>query len=193
MIQLSGSIEDHRRELFKLVAPGANLEVRGVDFSLRELQAAASRLDGQQAWFRTIPAVLRSLGVDEVANRVIVEVSTVVRDVEVLIADRFDLHGLVKVESDGTGRLLIGAGTLRVIARDRNGRAVAGLECQPIADLGGLIGVPPITDAAGVCQVEVPATGYWVRLAQGRPRVVIAVGRVVVAANRTTEVVIETP
>lgn len=193
--QFSDNIEQHRQALMSGLGPLARLEVMPVEYSLEYLQAEADKIHGTKDWFLTIPAYLRTYGVDEVANRIFIRISSVEPNAQDIIEEHFGWAGLTKVESDGTGAKLLPFGTLRVEARDRQGDPVAGLRCNAIPDLA-VAGEPiaPETDQQGICVLELPATGYWIRLERGHgPPVQVAIGRAVVVPGGVTQLVIETP
>ena len=193
--QFSAHVDEHRAALLSRVRPGAPLEVRAVSRSLAYLKAQAERLRGQDAWFRSIPAVLTSYGVDEPANQVFVRISSVNADATRLIEQHFGWQGAVTVESDGTGALLLPHGQLVVTVHDSHGNAVSHLRCVAISDLPGAYEAPtnaPTTDARGQCRLELPATGYWIRLERTiGGRGLVTVERGVVVAERTTEVLVK--
>lgn len=195
--QFSANVAAHRAALFAQVRPGAPLDVREVHWSLRQLQAFADQLDGNDPWFETIPAVIIGWGPDVIANRLWIEASSIDADLEKRIESHFGWpSGLIAVESDGTGALLLETGTLRVIARKAHGEPIAGLACVAIPDLDGAYDPRPVpmptTDATGTCALRLPATGYWIRLEKGEaPPTLVAIGRAVVVAGHTEEVIIQ--
>lgn len=193
--QFSGNVEQHRQALMRGIGPLAKFEVLPVEYSLRSLKAEAAKLQGADEWFRTIPAVLEAYGVDEAANRILIRISSVKPDAQDIIERHFGWTGLTKVESDETGALLLPFGTLRVQARDARGDPVAGLGCTAVSDLVGVYEVlAPVTNQQGVCVLQLPATGYWIRLERGHgPPVQVAIGRAVVVPGGVTQLVIETP
>lgn len=154
---------------------------------------------GEDAWFRSIPAYLKSYGVRISANRVIIDVSTLATDLAEVIERHFRWpKGVALVESDGTGALLLPMGALRIEAIDPQGKPVHGLACVAVPDIDGAYESRPMpmptTDSRGICVLRLPATGYRIQLERGAgPPTVVAIGRAVVGAARTTEVTIRTP
>ena len=197
VVQFAGASDVHERALNRLVRPDAPLEVRAVRWSLRELEAFASRLDGQDGWFRSIPAVLVGYGPAISDNRVSIDVSSVVPNIEAIVEAHFGWKDVALVRSDGTGALLLESGRLRVLVVGRAGDPVEGLECAPVADLAGAYETPTEgvrTDERGICELDLPATGYWIRLERGGgPPEVVAMGRAVVRAGEVTEVTMQVP
>jgi hypothetical protein len=195
--QFSNNLEQHRRALFSQVQPGARLEVNAVRWSLRDLDALSARFVAGDPWFASIPAVLYGSGPDVVANRFQVQISSADPRAESLILDHFKLSpDILEVSIDGTGALLLERGTLHITAVDAKGHGVPGLACAAYADVPGAYDSHPLpmprTDAAGVCALVLPATGYWIRLETGEgPPTVVAIGRAVVTAHDTTRLSIE--
>jgi hypothetical protein len=191
--QFTRRIDQHRAALAGQMRPGAPLEVREVKWTLAELTAMAGRLRGADRWFASIDAFLLSVGVDVATNRVKIEISSANPEAADEIAAHFGLQGKVLVVSDGTGAGLLPYGSLLVKAVDDRGKPVPGLDCIFVADLPGAHETPippPRTDRNGSCSLEVPATGYWIRLQQhvGNQRSVAGLSRVVVSPDTTTRV-----
>jgi hypothetical protein len=199
VVQFAGNFDTHRKAILAHVHPGAPLELRQVQWSLAQLQGFARRVVGDEEWFKTIPAFLYGFGPDVAANRVSIQISSVVPDATSQIENHYGWSSdIVKVVSDGTGALLLETGLLRVTARDTTGRPVSGLACVAVPDLSGAYEprpVPmPMTDADGVCDLVLPATGYWIRLERGGgPPELVAIGRAVVIEDRAMEVVVTVP
>lgn len=195
--QFSGHVEEHRAALRSRVSPNAPLEVRQVQRSLAYLKAEAARIDPNDPWFRSIPAVVISAGVDDVANQVFIRISSINADATRLIEDHFGWHGAVLVESDGTGALLLPRGSLVITVRDARGNPVPGLRCVAIPDLAGAYEAPvdaPRTNEEGVCRIDLPATGYWIRIERTQdPRSHVAIERSVVVEGRTSALAITVP
>jgi hypothetical protein len=194
--QFSGHVEEHRRQLYARISPEANFEVRAVDRSLAEIREMASVLDepANQEWFATIPAVLKGYGLRVAGNRLGVDLSTVHPDAPRLVAEHFGWGDAVQVDVDGTGALLLGRGVLTVTARDGQGRPVAGLGCTAVADLPGAYESPqqvPRTGPDGQCTLELPATGYWIRLSTQDDLAGMARATVVPNGRATVTVLVE--
>lgn len=175
--QFSDDIEQHRRHLYGLVSPDANFEVRLVARSLDDLRAMARVLDdpAQRQWFEGIPAALKGYGPLIAANRLGVTLSTVHPDAQALVAEHFGWGDAVQVEADGTGALLLESGSLAIVVRDRQAKPVPGLVCRAVSDLPGAYEPPlpiPTTDAGGRCTLDLPATGFWIEIADRDGRVV---------------------
>lgn len=194
VIQFSGHLDQHRAALASTLQPDAKVEFRAVRWSLGELEAQAQRLRGTDSWFRTIPAVLQSYGVDITTDRIKVRISSVDPLAAGMIEDHFGLSGMIDVESDDTGAMLVPTGMLRVFARDGAGHPVRGLRCEARPDIGDAVdGGGTETDRAGRCRLKLPATGTWVLLIQGSgpTRTVVGIGRAVVTPEQESDLVIE--
>jgi hypothetical protein len=152
-------------------------------------------LDPFDPWFATIPAVLQSAGVDEQTNSVFARISSANPDAQRLIEEHFGWQGMLTLESDGTGALLLPKGTLVLRVVDERGRPQAGLQCAAVPDMPGAYESPldaPQTDADGKCRLELPATGYWVRLQRmdEEGTAPVGQGRAVVQAGVVSEATI---
>lgn len=195
--QFSRNVGTHRIALFSLVQPGAPLEVNGVRWSLKELNALAGRFDRQDPWFSTIPAVLYGSGPDVGTNRFDLEISTADPRAEGLVLEHFKLGtDILQVTIDGTGALLLERGTLRIRAVDKHGAGIPGIACAAYADVAGAYDSHPVpmptTNDGGICLLQLPATGYWVRLEEGEgPPTVVGIGRAVVTPHSTTDLTIQ--
>jgi hypothetical protein len=196
VVQFNGRLDVHRSAIFASVRPGARLEVRQVRWSVADLDQFASRLVGDEAWFRTIPAYLAGYGPNIMANRVEVEISSADLSAPAKIKAHYGwTDEVVIVTSDGTGVLLLPKGTLRITALNAQGRPVTGLACVAISDIDGAQesrpAPMPTTGSDGVCEFEVAATAYTIQLERGSaPTEVVATGRAVVAKGTTARVTI---
>lgn len=169
VVQFSGQIEKHRAALYAKISPDANFEVRAVEFSTAELQELAAKLmdPANEAWFATIPASLQGYGPGVSSNRLHIKISSANPNAAALIEQHFGWQGVAEVESDGTGALMLPRGTLRVRATNQQGLPVPGLSCVAVPDMPGSYEPPidvPTTNEQGVCELKLPATGYWIRL-----------------------------
>jgi hypothetical protein len=191
VVQFARNIEEHRRAIFSRISPDANIEVREVERSLRELQRLAATLDDpiQKEWFATIPARLLGYGPDERSNRVYLRISTANPNAGPLIEAHFGWHGLVELDSDGTGAHLLPEGQLVVRVVNSRGAPVVGVTCEALPDLPGAFEhgtALPETDRRGECSLSLPATGYWIRAADGDDQ--LGMTRAVVTAGKQARV-----
>jgi hypothetical protein len=189
--QFSGDVDTHRAALFRLVSPNAPLEVRVVKWSDEYLRAQSDRIKGTDAWFATIPARLEAFGTDTAADQIYVRISSAADDAGAKIRAHFGWDAaIVRIESDGTGALMLPTGALSVVVTGAAGVPISGLQCRAVADMPGSydsFAVLPRTDSSGRCRFSrLPATGYWIRierLAAGKPPVLIALARATVDAG----------
>jgi len=194
--QFNARLDVHRAAIFAKVRPGAPVEVRQVRWSVADLEQFKSRLVGDEAWFRTIPAYLMGYGPDVMANRIEVQISSADPYADARIKAHYGwTDEVVIVNSDGTGALLLPKGTLRITAIDAQGRPVAGLACVAISDVEGAQEPRPLpmptTGRDGVCEFEVAATGYTIQLERGAgPPEIVATSRAVVVKGTTARVTI---
>jgi hypothetical protein len=195
VIQFSAQLDEHRRAILQQIGPAAGVSFREVRFSLEQLEAGAGRLKGTDSWFKTLPAVLTSYGVDVSANSLLIRISSINPEIDETILGHFGwAAGFAKIESDGTGAELIRRGTLRIAVTDARGRPIRGVQCIPHSDLTGadIVELPiPVTNADGVCVIRnLVATGYWVHVQRdtaGPGFDVLGFVRGTVVADETTE------
>jgi hypothetical protein len=194
--QFSGHIIEPAQALLPLARPGA-LEIRLVMWSLVDLRAMTEGINLRDPWFDTVPAVATGVGPDVVENKVVVSVSSGNPAATALITAHLALPpGALVVDSDGRGALLLPKGMLRIKVIGSDGTSPEGLACVAIPDVDGAYEPRPLpmprTDQAGVCVLELPATGYWIQIEEGSaPPKVVGLERAVVTAHATTEVQIE--
>jgi hypothetical protein len=141
------------------------LVFRKVRFSLAELEPWRDRVQADMDWLADIPAAFQGLGVDEKANAVVLQISSARPDAERLILAHYGApDGVIRVESDGTGAVLLPWGTVVGRVHTFEGEA-------PVGELMvayGANGVP------GSCATE--PFGVWVD-ADGRFEMPCQVGR----------------
>jgi hypothetical protein len=197
--QFTARVDLHRLALFAQVSPNAKLEVRQVTWTQAQLEAAKERFQQDEPWFATIPADIRSVGLDIRANRVVAAVSSPNPNAPEIVLAHFGWgENLLQISSDGTGALLLPRGTLVVTVVDQAGRPVAGLRCAAYPDLAGATNPhpdPPLppTDQSGTCVLDLRSTGYWVQIERlTEPPHVIAIARAVVLAGKSVSVQVVT-
>lgn len=194
--QFTGHLETHRLALFAHIWPKANLEVRQVRWPQSALEALRERVEGDEAWMAAVPADVRSLGIDIVGNRVVLEISSPIPTAAQLILEHFGGDAApLSVASDGNGGLLIPPGILIVKVTDAAGAPRRGLACVAYPDAGGASNPRPdpvpTTDASGICRLSVRATGYWVVIEDPQqPQSALAFGRAVVGSGDPAEITI---
>ena len=196
VVQFKGPLEAHLRALLGSLHPLAPLEVRSVRWSLDDLESLKYTVAAEEDWFATLPAVLTGVGPDVMLNRLAIQISSANPQAEELVLEHFGWdREIAVVESDGTGALLLPRGRLVVRAVDGDGNPVMGLACVAESDVAGAHEsrplAMPMTDAQGECSLDLPATGYDIALERGAaPPEVVATGRAVVHAGKTSTIVI---
>jgi hypothetical protein len=89
------------------------IEFRQVKWSERELRGWQDRISADLDWLAEIPAAFQGVGVDTRANVVDFEISSASRDAADRIIAHYDAPtGMIRVESDGTGAVLLPSGTV---------------------------------------------------------------------------------
>jgi hypothetical protein len=199
VVQFTGLLDIHRAALLSHIRPLAPIEIRLVRWSVAELQGFANQVTAEQGWFETLPAVVIGYGPDVTLDRLKIDLSSADPDVARKIESHFGwTDDVVSVSSDGTGALLLPTGRLVIHVLAHDGHPLAGLGCVATPDISGAYDPRPVplprTDAQGVCDLVLPASGYSLRfeIGEGPPRLV-AQGRATVVAGATTEVTVRAP
>jgi hypothetical protein len=187
----------HEAAIRAKVRPGAPLAFRSAKYPLSELQTLRDRISGDWNWMRGFAIAPIGVGVDQINNRVEVDVSTVNGNASALILAHYAVPaGMIVVQSDGTGAALLPWGTVRGRVVDSRGQppgaAVAnGLALGWVSDGPGTCGLGdmgygvgadgvfevPCQVAAWTMQIQLPA------VAGGSPTT-IGSGHVVVLASQ---------
>jgi hypothetical protein len=116
-----------------------------------ELTDWADRIGAEYEWFLEIPAAMRMVGVDVVANRVELEISSAEQDAAAAVLAHFHPpEGLLRITSDGTGAALLPEG-------DVAGRVLAADGTTPKLDLQ--LGFAALDNTPGWCLEQV---GYGI-------------------------------
>jgi hypothetical protein len=185
----------HEAAIRALVRPGAPVAFRSAKYPLTELHALQDRISGDWNWMRAFRIAPVGVGVDQIANRVKVDVSSANANAAALIFAHYAVPAdMIVVVSDGTGAALLPWGTVRGRVLDSAGQppgAVAGgfyLNYTP--DGPGSCGVGDMGYGVGddgkfelPCQVGGWTFDVTVR-GTGDDRQSIASGRVVVLAGQ---------
>jgi len=193
--QFTADVSDHESAIQSLLRPDARFEIREVRWSLEELKSTVTRISDERAWFRNIPAVLYGWGVDGMANKVSLDISSSRADAAAVIAERFGIEPeMLGVNSDGTGAQLLPDGKLVVVARDGEGNPVEGLLVSvEHQDASLSFADACATDAEGTCVVDLKAVTYQIvleRLGSGGRRVVGRATAAIPAGGMTRNVII---
>lgn len=199
IVQFTGLLDLHREALLAHIRPFSPIEIRLARWSVAELQGFANQVTAEQGWFDSLPAVVIGYGPDVMLDRLKIDLSSADPEVAQKIEAHFGwTDGVVAVSSDGTGALLLPTGRLVIHVLAHDGHPLAGLGCVAIPDISGAYDPRPVplprTNALGVCDLVLPASGYSLRLeiGEGPPRLV-AQGRATVVAGATTEVTVRAP
>jgi hypothetical protein len=141
----TGHLDEHADAIRALVRPGARIAFRGATFSERDLNALQDRIWADVDWMRSESVAPQGGGVDVIANRVELEVSSSRPDAAALVSAHYPVApGMLIVTSDGTGAVLIRAGTVR-------GRVVDVLGQPPGEILAGQLVLQWTSDGPGDC------------------------------------------
>ena len=192
VMSFAGRIDQHRLAIARLVPPDARLEIKAVPNTFAELNALAHLVGSgpDEAWLRSIGAVLVSSGVDTERNLARVRISSANPEAGDAIIARYRAQGRMYVESDGIGVRLMPTGTLVVVAVDPRGAPVPGLAVTCTGDLPatGTGDIGSSTDANGMWRSDLTATGYTCELLGDGS--VVGSGRALVEAGEITNVLI---
>jgi hypothetical protein len=191
----TGHLDEHTAAIRALVRPGARVAFRGAKFTERDLNALQDRIWADVDWMRTESIVTLGGGVDIIANRVALDVSSTRPDAVALVAAHYPAApGMLIVTSDGTGAALIREGTVR-------GRVVDALGRPPGEVLAGQLVLQWTSDGPGDCgrgdigfglradggfELPCQAGGHTIEVQIGVPNVgwrTIASGHVVAVAD----------
>jgi hypothetical protein len=107
-------IEVHTRALVARLAGVGVVAIRSAPYNEAELHHLQERIVADDAWFKSIPAQLRGVGVDPTKNAVQIIISTANPGIADLIIARFGIPAdAIEVSSDGTGAALEPWGTIK--------------------------------------------------------------------------------
>jgi hypothetical protein len=157
--------ELHGRELAGRLAGVGVVAIRSARYGESELRALQDRIVADDAWFKTIPAQLRGVGVDVTKNAVEIDISTANPRIAELIVARLGIPAdAVIVNSDGTGVALEPWGTIRGKIADVPPKVFPELTLQYTSDRAGAecgmgdVGIGPRADGT----FELPCQGgHW--------------------------------
>jgi hypothetical protein len=158
-IAFTGDVEPHRAVISRLVSIPVTLEPR--PWPLAQLRALQERITADHAWLRTVGVALKSVGVDEKAGLVSVEVSSADPLAPAKLAARYGEQ--IRVTSDGTGVLLLPRGRLRGAAVFADGRPVANavVDYRPLFDAGPMTALGYGTGMDGRFDLGFRPPGPW--------------------------------
>lgn len=186
--------ELHGRELAGRLAGVGVVAIRSARYSESELRALQDRIVADEAWFKTIPAQLRGVGVDVTKNAVEIDISTANPRITELIVARLGIPAdAVVVNSDGTGVALEPWGTIRGRIVDVPPKIFSELTLQYTSDRAGAecgkgdVGIGPNADGT----FELPCQGgHWTIRAGRNIEDIVAEGVVDLAPGGRASVVL---
>jgi hypothetical protein len=182
------------RELAGRLAGVGVVAIRSARYSESELRALQDRIVADDAWFKTIPAQLRGVGVDVTKNAVEIDISTANPRITELIVARLGIPAdAVVVNSDGTGVALEPWGTIRGKIVDVPPKVFSELTLQYTSDRAGAecgmgdVGIGPKANGT----FELPCQGgHWTIRAGRSIEEVVAEGVVDLAPGGRASVVL---
>jgi hypothetical protein len=147
VVRFTGHLADHRSNLRRWIAPNIQVQVEQARWSLSELTETFHQieadLDFGAPWFAANRIHPVELYVDTASNQVALGVSSTRDDLDVLIENRYDAVGMLRVTSDGTGVQMLPTGSLSGRVLDASGRPVVGA----VIELGAkVVGAGPDGD-----------------------------------------------
>ncbi len=137
----TANLSAHEAAIRAKIGPRARVAFREVAFSYHEPQALQARIHADHDWLRAIDAQMTSISVDVIENVTLLTVSSANPDADRLINEHYAVGDMLRVESDGTGIVLLPKSSIRGRVVDPLGR--------PVPDLS-LVWVP---DSAGICGI----------------------------------------
>lgn len=152
----------HQAALAQLLGPDALVVVRRVRWTEAELRDVQDRISADQAFLASLPARMKSSGVDIIGNIAELSISSAVPDAAERIAVHFDAREKLRVDSDGTGILLQRTGRIlgRIVAPPGTDFLSLMPNYEADIDIGGRdsIGIPIAPDGTFVIDRLPPAT-----------------------------------
>lgn len=189
--QFTKDISAHEAAIRKLVAPEARWQLRSVKYTIAELDDARESIAAEEDWVERQGFDIKSFGIDERANRVLLVVETPAAMNPKDIAGHFGNDPRIRIDSRPLLEWTGGYGTLTIVSTTLLGKGVEDLGIDLSFDqwtgwdrdpgVGtGMNGVTRLTDF--------PATTVRVRLMRwtSNGRVVAGEGTTTVLPNRET-------
>jgi hypothetical protein len=191
-VSFTDDLDRHRTALAALLKGQGVVNVVHARYAESVMRAVQDRIAADDAWFRTIPAMLRGVGYDVIANRVTIDVSTANPRIAALIVRRYGIpEDALQVNSDGTGVALEPWGVIHVRIADVPAGVRAELTLQyhsdrPGADCGrGDVGIGFEADGT----TDLPCQGgHWEITAGRNADDLVARGEVDLAPGGTATV-----
>jgi hypothetical protein len=193
--QFSGNVAIHQSVIEGLLPDGAQIDVRQVQWSLRDLDELGRSVEGDRAWFLAAGLALIAADSDVMSNVVLVRF-TGSPESEPLVRDHFQARPWAQPTWDGYGPWRGPLGNLTIAATDARGHPVQDLWCDyrpddPAADSDG---INLNTRKDGRCELKgIAVSVYTVELKTrvGDGWLVVGSGRAEVTPDGTTIVRIE--
>jgi hypothetical protein len=114
VVLVTAALETHRAAIDALLPDGGPVDVRLATHTRAELEALMNRVVEDRAFLKAIQAAFIGAGLDEIHNRVDLEISSANPAAAAIILDHFGVGPeLLNVTSDGTGIALLPAGKVR--------------------------------------------------------------------------------
>jgi hypothetical protein len=165
--QFTADVEVHRDRLTRLLPPDSTFDVREVGWSLVELRRFMNEVNGEDDWFSTAGISYHTVSLDELNNRVAVEIDSVDPGDTTRVAEHFGNPGWLSVEwgpAPWTGP----RGNLVIVVEDERGNRVRRAYCmyQALDPLARETEGEVSTEESGRCVIrDVPAARYdiWIR------------------------------
>jgi hypothetical protein len=177
--QFKTNVDDHEKEIRRLVGPIARLEVRQVRWSLSELRTFHEHVLADVGWLPSVDAHYVRSDVYDLFNHVELWISSRNPDAPAAILEHFGGSQWLRVYSDGRGPWDGPRGAFRIRLRDQAGRPVTAedVTCHIVSDdPSAYLEGDLYPTVEGDCWSEsVGATGYSVtvtRAGDTGPRVV---------------------
>jgi hypothetical protein len=120
----TSNLDAHAAAILAQLPPCHPVIFRRVRWSEAELRRWQNKIFADSQWFRTIPAAGQGFGADIKKNVVTISVSSANPNAGALIVAHYAAPaGMIEVESDGTGAVLLPWGTVKGVVVTRDGRA----------------------------------------------------------------------
>jgi hypothetical protein len=165
--------------------------VRWTEAELRDLQ---DRIVADRAFLASIPAVMKTAGVDIVGNIAELTISSAAPDAAQQIIEHFAAGDRLRVISDGTGVLLQPTGRIhgRVLAPPGTDMSALSPQYEADIDIGGrdLVGIAVAPDGTFTIDRLPPAT-YTITILELREAGNVTVGRATVVLPPGAAVAVE--
>lgn len=169
IIEFKNQVDRHRTALSNLVADPKLIEVREVEWSLRDLEGFIEQVEAERNWFESVG--LRFLQVDHRVNENFIHVDFVGRseDAASAVEAHFGNPTWLRAEWAGPPPWTGPLADLVIKVTDSRGRPVPGLWCEVVSEdprvrtgSDTLFG----TDSDGICEGtrNLPAVAYQIRL-----------------------------